>query len=118
MKAFHAILLPLLLSHIYSKLCFNVKANSVSECEGLELLPNDYKCCLHQATYESDITGETVHIKECDGITESEYEDIDLTIDLLEQAFDILGDNVRDVEINCGSKYLVISLLSLVLLLF
>ena len=117
MKALYTLLIILLITQYNSEKCDGtVRATSVSECQSLTLVTGDYKCCLFEAEYE-DPSGKDITIKTCDGVTKSEYDDIDKMIDFYEGSLEAFGYDVDDIDIDCGSKYLVISLISLALLL-
>ena len=82
-------------------------ASKVEDCQSKTLGTGEYKCCLYEAEWDGG-SGSG-----CVGVTKEEYDDIDDYIDKLEEA----GDEADlDIDIDCGSNYLLISLLSLILL--
>ena len=117
MKALYTLLIILLITQYNSQKCNGeVEATSVSQCQSLTLEKGDYKCCLFEVEYE-DLSGKDITLKTCDGVTKSQYDDIDNMIDFYEGFMEGFGYDVDDIDIDCGSKYLVISLISLALLL-
>ena len=117
MKALYTLLIILLIKQYNSqKWDGTVTATSVSQCQSLTLEKGDYRCCFFEVEYE-DSSGRDITIKTCDGVTKSQYDDIDNMIDFYEGFMEGFGYDVDDIDIDCGSKYLVISLISLALLL-
>ena len=82
---------------------------NVDDCQKLKL-PNDeegenYKhCCFLEAKFKG------VKGKSCIPLTQKQYDDIDDFIDKGEDA------GYSDVSLDCGSNYIMVSLLSLILL--
>ena len=85
----------------------NGDASKVEDCQSKTLGTGEYKCCFWEGEWDGG-SGSG-----CVGVTKEEYDDIDDYIDKLEEA----GDEADlDIDIDCGSNYLLISLLSLILL--
>lgn len=114
MKAFYLILVVLLFSEIDTK-CDGTKASSVSDCKNIEVSSGYYKCCYEKGSYS--LLGEKVEVKECISVTKNQYEYIDTIIDASEEMIEALGGKDVKLSIDCSSKSLVLSLLSLSLLL-
>ena len=74
---------------------------SVDYCNSLRLADGDYRCCF------LEFSGGQC----CQSVTKGEYDEIDDYIDLLESG------GLDDVDIDCGSKYIISSLLALILIL-
>ena len=74
---------------------------SVDYCNSLQVSSGDYRCCFEE--YSGG--------KDCTSLSKEEYDDIDKAIDYVEsQGWD-------DVDIDCGSKYIISSLLTFILIL-
>ena len=74
---------------------------SVDYCNSLQASSGDYRCCFEE--YSGG--------KDCTSLSKEEYDDIDKAIDAAES----LGFD--DVDIDCGSKYIISSLLTFILIL-
>ena len=74
---------------------------SVDYCNSLQVDTGDYRCCF--AEYSGG--------KDCFSLSKEQYDDIDKFIDALEST------GLDDVDIDCGSKYIITSLLTLILIL-
>ena len=74
---------------------------SVDYCNSLRLADGDYRCCFVE--YSGG--------KFCQAVTKDEYDDIDKAID------DVESNGYGDVDIDCGSKYIITSLLTLIFIL-
>ena len=76
-------------------------ATGVDDCESRDLPDGYYRCCFLEYS----------GVKMCVPIDKDSYDDIDDMIDEYEKE-----EGVKDVSLDCGSNYIVISLLSLILL--
>ena len=74
---------------------------SVDYCNSLQVDTGDYRCCFVE--YSGG--------KDCRSLSKEEYDDIDKAID------DEESTGLDDVDIDCGSKYIITSLLTLILIL-
>ena len=74
---------------------------SVDYCNSLRLADGNYRCCFVE--YSGG--------KDCQSLSKEEYDDIDRAIDAAE------GEGWDDVDIDCGSKYIISSLLTVILIL-
>ena len=83
-------------------------ASNVEDCQKMTLGTGEYKCCLWEAEYDGG-SGSV-----CMGVTKEQYDDIDDFIDKMEEAAE---EADYDLDIDCSSNYLLISLLSLILLI-
>ena len=89
--------------------CSNENAKKTSDCEKLD--PGEYhKCCF----YKLKIEGEDVD-SYCMAVTKQMYEKIKDTIKDMEKDEDYEDVSVK-ISIDCGSNYIIISVLSLILL--
>lgn len=82
--------------------CNGQTGNNADECNALKKSGDYYKCCFAESSLG----------KFCVGVTEAEYDDIDEYIDNAED-----DEGIKDLEIDCGSKYIIFSLLSLIIIL-
>ena len=85
----------------------NGSGSSVEDCQSKTLGTGEYKCCLYEAEYDGG-SGSG-----CVGVTKEEYDDIDDYIDKMEENSGLADP---DIDVDCNSNYLLISLLSLILL--
>ena len=74
---------------------------SVDYCNSLQVDTGDYRCCFVE--YSGG--------KDCRSLSKEEYDDIDKAID------DVESNGYGDVDIDCGSKYIISSLLTVILIL-
>ena len=88
------------------KYCETVPGNSLDDCKKLKLDDGDKYCCFH----EGKLNGKNAKI--CSALSQEEYDDIDGYIDKLESQH-----GASDLKVDCGSNYIIISLLSLIILL-
>lgn len=106
MKTLYVLLVLTLIAQCLSTKCVGAPQPSKAEdCNNRELDSGEYRCCLVE--YEMKGT----EIKACYPITKEQYDDID---DYADDYEDKAG--VEDFSIDCGSNYIVISILSLILL--
>ena len=82
-------------------------ASSVEDCQKMTLDAGEYKCCLFEYEYDGGSGSE------CEPLTQEDYDNIDDYIDKMEENS---GRSDLDLDIDCSSNYLLISLLSLILL--
>ena len=82
-------------------------ASSLEDCQKKTLGAGEYKCCFVE--YESDEGSGSG----CEGLTQEEYDNID---DYIDKAEENSGLSDIDIDIDCNSNYLLISVLSLILL--
>ena len=109
MKTLYVLLVLTLIAQCLSTKCGDVTQPSKAEdCNNSELDSGEYRCCFIE--YELKGFGE---MKACGAVTKEQYDDID---DYIDKNEDLLGDTVEDFSIDCGSNYIVISILSLILL--
>ena len=104
-KISYLLLISLIISNIYcDSECGrdDLAPNKVEDCTSLSVDAEFYKCCFLE--YSGG--------KFCTEVTKAQYDEIDEYIDELE---DGTGDD--DVEIDCSSRYIIMSLLSLIILL-
>ena len=83
-------------------------ASSVEDCQKMTLGTGEYKCCLFEAEYDG---GSGSY---CSGLSQDEYDNID---DYIDKAEENAGLADYELDIDCSSNYLIISLLSLILLI-
>ena len=87
------------------------KEKQAEDCNNRELDSGEYyRCCF----IEAEMKG--VESKTCLPLSKEEYDDIGDYIDKSEKAAKDMGVDVEDYSIDCGSNYIVISILSLILL--
>ena len=109
MKTLYVLLVLTLIAQCLSTKCGDAPLPTKAEdCNNRELDSGEYRCCFVE--YEVKGFGE---MKACGAVTKEQYDDID---DYIDKNEDLLGDTVEDFSIDCGSNYIVISILSLILL--
>ena len=109
MKTLYVLLVLTLIAQCLSTKCGDApKPSKAEDCNNRELDSGEYRCCFYE--YEVKGFGE---MKACGAVTKEQYDDID---DYIDKNEDLLGDTVEDFSIDCGSNYIVISILSLILL--
>ena len=103
-KISYLLLLALIICYIKcdASECDGETGNNADECNALKKSSDYYKCCF--AEYSGG--------KSCVSVTEAQYDDIDEFIDNAED-----DGGIKDLEIDCGSKYIIFSLLSLIIIL-
>ena len=110
MKTLYALLIILLFAQIICQeddvvLCDSAKKKNADECNKISPNEGDYRCCFVKAkTDEGNFEG-------CFSVTKAQYDDIDDAIEAYEKAWEADIDSL-----DCGSNYIIISLLSLILL--
>jgi len=74
-----------------------------------------YKCCyVNQKYYEQD---DFVNISRCTGYSKEDYDRLDKLVKSKKGYLNSIGGIIEHYEVNCSSKYLYISLLSLIIFL-
>ena len=115
-KALYLLLVALLISEYggqtTEKVCGGV-ANSQSDCEKLKLGEGYYRCCFVEQ--EGKVQGQSIDYKGCVPVTKEIYDKIDDYIDEQEDNAEA-GVEIDEYSIDCGSNYLVVSLLIIILL--
>ena len=103
-KIFYLLLIALIVCSIKCvEDCDNPDSSrvSVDYCNSLQANSGDYRCCFWEFSGGKD----------CLSLSKEEYDDIDKTLDNYE------SHGYDDVDIDCGSKYIISSLLTLILIL-
>jgi len=103
-KIFYLLLIALIVCYIKcNDYCDgnDPSGTSVDYCTSRKVNDGDYRCCF------LEFSGGQC----CEPVTKGEYDEIDDYIDLLESG------GLDDVDIDCGSKYIINSLLALILIL-
>ena len=110
MKTLYVLLVLTLIAQCLSTKCGDLtqQPSKAEDCNNRDLESGEYRCCFIEADVKG--IGET---KYCGAVTKEQYDDIDDFIDKVEKAG---KDTVEDYSIDCGSNYIVISILSLILL--
>ena len=82
--------------------CDLVSTNNVDDCKKLKLHKEDWDkyCCL----LEGERNGQ--RMKVCNALSQDDYDDVDEYIDKLESR-----GEASDLEVDCSSNYIIISLL-------
>ena len=86
-------------------------ASSVEDCQSKTLGTGQYKCCFGEGEWDGG-SGSG-----CIPLTKDQYDNIDDYIDKEEENAENSGLNDYELDIDCSSNYLLISLLSLILLI-
>ena len=103
-KIFYLLLIALIVCYIKcNEYCDDddTAGTSADYCNSRKVQGDEYRCCYIE--YSSG--------KNCEAVTKDQYDDIDKIIDVYESA------GYDDVDIDCGSKYIINSLLALILIL-
>ena len=110
MKTLYLILFAFLVSQISSRVCFDLTQapTKASDCHDSTDKDQYYRCCY---MYEKDKSGQEV--KMCVPIDEASYKEIGKAIDEQKKQY----PNVDKFQFDCNSKYVALSVLSLILLL-
>ena len=116
-KALILLMAILLLNLSISESCKNDNASKAEDCEKLEAGEGFYKCCYYETDWKSSEGKGTK--KGCEPITKDQYDNIKDYIKKIENG-DFDDDEDSDVEldvsVDCGSDFIVFSLLALILL--
>ncbi len=119
-KALFFLVVILLLNLDTADPCKNAEAKGVADCEKLDAGEGFYKCCYYEGDWE--YMGEKGTEKGCESITKDNYDNIKDYIKKLENGeLDEDEDDdggELDISIDCGSNYIIIPMLSLILLFF
>ena len=108
MKAFYFLLIALFVYQCYSTPCVAVSnPTEKKNCNDAEVPSGYHKCCYAVAKKGSE------EQKACMPVKKEEYDDISKYIDNTKKA-----QSLDKLDVDCSSKYLVISILSLLLFLF
>ena len=83
-------------------------ASSVEDCQSKTLGTGQYKCCFGEGEWDGG-SGSG-----CIPLTKDQYDNID---DYIDKAEENAGVDDYELDIDCSSNYLLISLLSLILLI-
>ena len=114
MKALYALLVILLISHYKSEKCNSQTIPSkVKDCLDRDLEKGGYKCCMMNIEIKEGVEGNNKTY--CVSLEKSDYED------LVKYMKEVVRNNegnktIKDAKINCGSSYIFVSILSLILL--
>ena len=106
MKTLYALLIILLFAQIICDVyeCENAKKKNADECNKINPGEDFYRCCFIKGKFGGKSR------EGCTSVTKAEYDDIDDAIEAYEKA----GADIDSLD--CGSNYIIISLLSLILL--
>jgi len=111
-----ALLLLLLVSQIYTDECTNKQNPSgESDCTSLKVSEGYFKCCYVYS--KGTIMGMSSESKECLHIDQAIYDNIETYVDTVIKTSEAMGGKVDKYSIECSSKYLVLSIFSLLFLL-
>ena len=110
MKTLYALLIILLFAQIICDAgdvdeCGDAEKKNADECNKINPGEDFYRCCFIKGKFEGESE------EGCTSVTKAEYDDIDDAIEAYEKAFEADIDSL-----DCGSNYIIISLLSLILL--
>ena len=110
MKTLYALLIILLFAQIISDADDAVKCKgpwkkNADECNKINPVAGFYRCCFIKGKF----LGQSE--ERCTSVTKEQYDDIDDAIETIEKEEDVDIDTL-----DCGSNYIIISLLSLILL--
>ena len=107
MKTLYALLIILLFAQIICDVyeCENAKKKNADECNKINTGEDFYRCCFIKGKFDGESE------EGCTSVTKAEYDDIDDAIEAYEKAWGVDIDSL-----DCGSNYIIISLLSLILL--
>ena len=111
-----ALLLLLLVSQIYTDECTNkYNPSGESDCTSLKVSEGYFKCCYVYT--KGSVLGVNQESKECEHINQAQYDNIETIVDTQIKAIEAMGGKVDKFSIECSSKYLVLSIFSLLFLL-
>ena len=117
MKGLH-IVLAIILVALYNaaEKCTDIFTPSkASECNSLKVDDGFYKCCYMHSKIS---IGEVLHeAKICTEINKTSYDNIKDFVAEYKKEIEKTGSKVSSFDVDCSSKYLYISLLSLMVLL-
>ena len=105
MKTLYALLIILLFAQIICDGCDGTVKKNADECNKINPAEGFYRCCFIKGKLDGR------NWEGCTSITKAQYDDIDDAIEAYEK------DEEADIDsLDCGSNYIIISLLSLILL--
>ena len=107
---YFTILLISQLNFIKNEGCEKSNPSNEKECHNRPAGEGNYKCCYVEEEWKG---GKEIS---CGAVTKKEYDNIDDLIDKYEDLLEAAGYKDPDISVDCSSKYLLISLLSLILL--
>ena len=117
MKGLH-IVLAIILVALYNaaEKCTDIFTPSkASECNSLKVDDGFYKCCyIYTKISIAEVSRES---KSCTEINKTTYDNIKDFVTKSKEAMEKTGSKVSSFDVDCSSKYLYISLLSLMVLL-
>ena len=110
MKTLYALLIVLLFAQIICDAdevdgCERTEKKNADECNKIGPDEGDYRCCFIKGKFGGKSW------EGCTSVTKAQYDDIDDAIEAYEKAMEADIDSL-----DCGSNYIIISLLSLILL--
>ena len=107
MKTLYALLIILLFAQIICDAdgCYGTKKKNADECNKINPAEGFYRCCFIKVKSEEE------SYEGCYPVTKAQYDDIDNAIEEYEKNAEADIDSL-----DCGSNYIIISLLSLILL--
>ena len=122
-KTLFLILVILLLSKFYCQDDYTESecekkegAKKKKDCNGLGVSKNAYKCCYVKT--EGSIKGQSLDDESCMEIDKESYDKIKEFIEKQEKDVKEAGGKLEVKKLDCSSNYLLISIMSLILLLF
>jgi hypothetical protein len=122
-KTLFLILVILLLSKFYCQVDYTESdcekkegAKKKKDCNGLGVSKNAYKCCY--VKIEGSLKGESLDYEGCMEIDKESYDKINDLIEEREKEIKDEGGKYDIKKYDCNSNYLLISIMSLILLLF
>ena len=115
MKASFSLLIIIILSQYSKETACTSKTDPLAakDCIEIELEEDEEKCCLLSYTVKKENNAKNVTKGNCIGLTAEQYEDIN---NFFKGKVEELGENILTANIDCGTNYLIISILSLFLL--
>ena len=110
MKTLYALLIILLFAQIICdenevEECDDAEKKNADECNKINPIEGFYRCCFVKGKFNGKSR------EGCTSVTKAQYDDIDDAIEAYEKAW---GADIDSLD--CGSNYIIISLLSLILL--
>ena len=105
MKTLYALLIILLFAQIICDGCDGTVKKNADECNKINPAEGFYRCCFIKGKLDGR------NWEGCTSITKAQYDDIDDAIEAYEKEW---GADIDSLD--CGSNYIIISLLSLILL--
>ena len=115
MKTFLFALIAILVVSQYRCKACSGDASSAAYCKNLDL-GGYYRCCFEEKSYY--LGKVKFQENECQALTRIQYISINAYISGLESQYEEMGATSIKVRVDCSSQNLVLSLISLLLLLF